>query len=355
MGPKKERSSNLELLRIIATLFVIMLHYNTGNALVYTEAMPRNHQVLLAIEMLAICAVNLFVMISGYFLCTSPRVQVWKIIRLYLDVILLSVLMYGLSCALETEAFSVRTLIRRCLPLRWYPAVYAGLYLLSPYLNLILRDSSRSGSRVMLLVFFFVGCLWPFGVELLGDLLNFDSASFVPISANGSGRGYTLINFMLMYFLGAHIRLHGTTAPAGRRVLSALAVYVGCALLNMIMINRYYHHATSYCSPLVIIQAVALFVVFQNIRVQSRIINAVAGCSFGVYLMHASFFPFFQIERFVTADPLIIPVHITVTAILIYAVCALIYWAYQKIMTPVFTVLQRRLRFLAYDGNGRVK
>ena len=65
---KNVRDSNIELLRILVTLFVIILHYNNknnGKAFVYAEALPEQYQILVILEMAAICAVNIFVLISG--------------------------------------------------------------------------------------------------------------------------------------------------------------------------------------------------------------------------------------------------------------------------------------------------
>lgn len=352
MVQKKERNSNLELLRILAALFVIMVHYNnvgSGKAFLYTESLPVHHQLLLILEMLAICSVNIFVMISGYFLCTSTRVQVWKVIRLYLDVIFISVLRYFLYCILGTEDFNIVSLLHRFIPLSWYTAVYCGLYLLSPYLNRIIKDQTRAQFRVMLLIFFFVFSLWPSGVEFLSKVLDFSPNSLSPISASGSGDGYTLVNFILMYYIGAYCRLHEDKSTSAKKVRVGLIVYFACALLNTVYANFFLGRATSYCNPLVVIQTVAIFVVFQNIRIRSKAINTIASCSFGVYLMHSFFFPYCQIEKHITGNLWMIPIHAIVSAILIYAASALVYWVYQKLFTPVFAWLQRKLRFLSYD------
>lgn len=348
---KKERNSNLELLRILAALFVIIVHYNnasSGKAFLYTEELPIHHQLLMILEMLAICSVNIFVMISGYFLCTSTRVQVWKVIRLYLDVIFISVLRYFLCCILGSENFNTVSLLRRFIPLSWYTAVYCGLYLLSPYLNLMLKGQTRSQFRMMLLVFFFVFSLWPSGAEFLSKALDFSPNSFSPISASGSSDGYTLVNFILMYFIGAYFRLQKSESASIKQIRVGLIVYFACVLLNTVYANFFFGRAASYCNPLVVIQAAAIFIVFQNIRIQSKTINAIASCSFGVYLMHSFFFPYCQIEKYVTGSLWMIPVHAITCALLIYAACALIYAGYQKLFAPVFEWLQRKLSFLTY-------
>ena len=349
---RKERASNLELLRILAALFVIILHYNNtslGKAFSYTESMPQHYQVLLILEILSICAVNIFVMISGYFLCTSTRAQVWKVIRLYIDVIFISVLRYCLYCVLGTESFTIASLFRRFIPLSWYTAVYCGLYLLHPYLNLMLKNRSRSQIRMMLLVFFFVCSLWPSGVEFASKALSFSPDSLSPISASGSGDGYTLMNFILMYFLGAYFRLYQYNSTPTKQICIGLIGYFACIMLNTVYANFFFGRATSYCNPLVIIQTVAIFIVFFNIKIQSKIVNALASCAFGVYLMHSFFLPWCQIEKYVTGSLWTIPIHAIICAVLIYAVCALIYGAYQKLFAPVFSWLQRILSFLNYE------
>lgn len=349
---KKERYSNLELLRIIAALFVIMLHYNnagSGKAFAYTDAMPLHYQILLIFEMLTICAVNIFVMISGYFLCTSTRVRVWKVLRLYIDVMICSLLKYCIYCVRGDEAFSLPALWNRLIPLSWYVAVYSGLYLISPYLNQILQNKNRSQFRFLLLVFFFVCSLWPSGIEFLSKALDFSPNSLNPISSQGSGDGYTLVNFILLYFLGAYFRMHESESFSPKTRIYAILVYLGCTILNTIYANFFFGRATSYCNPLVVIQTVAIFVFFLNIRIQSKAINTIASCSFGVYLLHPAFYHYCQIERFVTGNPLVIPIHIITSAVLIYAVSALIYWGYQKAFGPICMHLQKSLSFLSYD------
>ena len=67
---KKERQSNIELLRIFLMLGVIILHYNGVGALYSAHGI--NYLIVIGLESLCICAVDLFMLISGYF---SARLQ----------------------------------------------------------------------------------------------------------------------------------------------------------------------------------------------------------------------------------------------------------------------------------------
>lgn len=350
---ENERQSNLDLLRIIAAIFVVIVHYNntgSGKAFLYAESLPLHYEILLFFEMLAICSVNIFVMLSGYFLCTSSRVKLSKILRLYLDVIFFSVLRYILYCIIGDTTFNLPDFFARFIPLNWYVAVYSGLYFISPYLNQILQKKSRSQFRFMLLVFFFVFSIWPSGVELASKVLDFSPDSLSPISNQGSGDGYTLINFIFMYFFGAYCRLHENQAASSKKCIQALLIFIGCAVLNTLYANKFFGRAASYCNPIVVVQTVSVFTVFQNITIRSKIITNLAGCAFGVYLMHSFFFRYCRIEQFVTGNPLLIPIHIIGSALLIYAICALIYWIYQKMFGSLLVLLQKKLDFLSYGA-----
>lgn len=64
----RARSSNIELLRIIAITFVLILHTRFDGILaVYDGGLTLSHICRFAFEALAIVGVNVFVMISGYF------------------------------------------------------------------------------------------------------------------------------------------------------------------------------------------------------------------------------------------------------------------------------------------------
>lgn len=357
MEQKKERHSNLELLRILAALFVIVVHYvnpDIGKAFAYTEGMPSHYKLLLIAKMFSICAVNIFVMISGYFSCTSMRVRVWKVIRLYIDVIFFRVLMYVMSCIFGNIAFSMNGFLGSFLPVNWYVAVYSGLYLISPYLNRIMRDLPSKQFQTMLLVFFFVFSIWPSGIDLLGKVFDFSSKALTPISSTSSGDGYTLVNFILIYSLGAYFRLHENKAPSVKKSVCGLLWYFGITVINTLYAAYSPGRAAAYCNPLVVLQTAALFVAFQNIRIQNNVINIIASCSFGTYLMHEFFFPYCQIEKYVTGSLWMVPLHAILCAALIYVVCALIYGAYQKLFAPVFGWLQQSLRFLSYDTDSPI-
>ncbi len=74
-GIKTERQSNMELLRIFAVAGVIVLHFN---AKALPAASGATRWALFLLEMVSACAVNVFVMLSGYFLHRRQSVSIYK-------------------------------------------------------------------------------------------------------------------------------------------------------------------------------------------------------------------------------------------------------------------------------------
>lgn len=77
----KNRKSNIELLRIFACIGVIILHF-VGRGIKYFEGFSINSLLLYYIEAVSICSVDLFMLISGYFMCNQAQRSVKKIGRL---------------------------------------------------------------------------------------------------------------------------------------------------------------------------------------------------------------------------------------------------------------------------------
>ena len=76
MNNSKGRESNIELLRVLAMLGVILHHYNNpsiGGGLSFVKNGSLNYWILNIVESIFICAVNLFMVISAYFMASSNK------------------------------------------------------------------------------------------------------------------------------------------------------------------------------------------------------------------------------------------------------------------------------------------
>ena len=115
-----ERNSAFDVLRILLALFVIALHFNNswgGGAFVFANGISR--EIVLLMEAFAICAVNVFLMLSGYFLCERKDGNAFKPISLIIKVVGYNLLFYFLFL-IGNDAFSISGLVHKALPSNYF-------------------------------------------------------------------------------------------------------------------------------------------------------------------------------------------------------------------------------------------
>jgi len=337
--PKPNRDSNIELLRILSMLGVVILHYNNasmggGFALVPPNSL--NETILYALEGLFICAVNLFILISGYFSCTSRRVDPAKAFSLLLQVIVFGGIEYGASL-LSGEAFSVQSLFKALLPANYFVWLYIATYLLSPYINLMLSKLTHRQRNQLLLLCVVFFSVWPALLDLLQSLYPVDLTSLSTISLFGNQQGYTITNFLLMYLIGAWLRLSGFTV----KKRYSLLVLILCTVATTWLSRKHAGIAWSYHNPIVIISAVAAFCLFRQFSIRSKVINCLAKGAFSCFLLHMVFLPKYHIEKAVSGTPLQLLGHILFCAVSVYLMCFVVHVVYSLLTKPLISLVSK--------------
>lgn len=228
----------------------------------------------------------------------------------------------------------------------WFMQSYLALYLFAPVANRYLDDSSRKQKMYMLVVLLFLSSYCGY----------VGSPSYLT-------EGKNLVNFLLIYVIGNAIReWKDEILRVG--IFKLLALYVG---LNAVLFCCYIWEnpdmqrtilklAYNYSSPLIIVNAVLIFIMLSRINVQSIRINYIASSTLAVYLIHvhpaicgsAFKMPLLFIQNY-TANTFLICILYLVYAILFFFVCVLI----DKALTPlwnqwgkVLTDLNQRLLYV---------
>lgn len=360
----KTRNSNIELLRIIIMAGVIILHYNNaeiGGGLVYTFSLSVNNIILHFLESMAICAVNVFVLITGYYMCYSDSVSVLKPLKLLVEVILFKlaavVLTQGLCVVsgmpVDWGAFG-KGLLKALIPNNYFVILYIALYCLVPYINVLLNHLSDVQLKKFVFLSGFLFSVWPFGADILSGLTNQEWNGLNTIGFLGDQSGYTIVNFVLMYCVGVYLRRNKAKETSG---YMDILKYIGCVIVICLLSYAkadgwtIENCAWEYCNPFVILAAVSLFRIFEKRKeFQNARINRLAGACFTVYLIHTFFIPYIGVQKFVGHIWYIMLAHILVAVPGIYLICFLIDVIYNffmeriwKILCRVFPVLQKRI------------
>ena len=271
----KNRQSNIELLRIVLILMIIVLHYNNGamgGALANIHNGTFSYYIVHFTESLSSVAVNVFILITGYFSYNKNKIFISKIARLVLLMIF-----WGLSLSLFTMLVLNPALftVHNCLKMvkiaisQWFVIIYSILYLLIPYINTVIRVISKKNYQKLLIIAIFFFYIWP---------------TFYT-STTSNDAGYGIVNFVCLYLIGAYIRKFQTAKIAKWK---SVCVYVVLSGITMVF-SLYFENAWNYNSIFVLGGAVALFEFFISLNIKyNPLINTLASFTFSVYLINVN-------------------------------------------------------------------
>lgn len=351
---KKERQSNIELLRVLAIIGVIVLHYNNpliGGGITYAEEGSVNFYVLYILESLFACGVNLFMLISGYFMCESKKRNLRRPIELIVQVMIFREAMYLARVAFDGTPFSVKTMMTTLLPVNYFVILYCVVYLLSPYINLVLDKLSHKSLRTLIILLVAMFAFHPTIVDVLGELRGEELIGLSSVGMYGSQWGYSIVNFMLMYILGAYLRRGNSKIARWKQMkllltlLGTIVLLVAWARVNDKVGFFTERSAWEYCNPFVILTAVLVFLLFSKIDMGvNKVINKLAEGVFSVFLLHNTFIPYLRIEQFVTGNVFLMLLHIIFCCVVLYLICLVAHKIYHLIIDPIFKVLSGKAK-----------
>ncbi len=187
------RKSNFELLRIISMFMVLGLHVNFKHiGIPELSATDHNYlQILFQTIVEAIClpAVNIFILISGWFSIKASLKGLISFIFQYIFVVSVSYGCYLLSSGSEITVNAILS----CLGLSgygWFYVSYIILYVLSPLLNKYFSCLSKKSSIRLIITIFILSTLFGW----VGGNSNFNN-------------GYSAVSFIPIYLLGRYLSL----------------------------------------------------------------------------------------------------------------------------------------------------
>ncbi len=339
MTAKITRQSNIELLRIIAIMGVVLLHYNNdtmGFGFALTSGLPVNHAICMIFEAFAICGVNVFILISGYFLIDSDNRNISKVIELIFQLILFKVIAYTAD-ALIYGTFTWKDFGFSFVPNNYFVIIYLALYLVSPLINAGFKKFSDKTKMIFLLICIIVFSVWTFAGDIFATFTHMKWQGISTITRDGNVAGYTIVNFVLMYLIGAALKIFKDKINIKK---STLVI----ALLVLIAINTALSYVNAifwnYNSPLVIAEAIVLFLIFERSDIGYKgWINSLAKAAFTCFLIHTYLLKYIFIEFFAKGSPALLVLHMLISPAVIYLFCWVIYKVYNLIFGRLFNKL----------------
>lgn len=352
MATKKERNSGIELLKIFCMLGVIILHYNNstiGKAFAYAPLYSIRSYALYFLQSMSISAVNVFVLISGYFMCHVTKVDVKKPIRLLIQVIVFRELIYIIRTLSGGNDLQWKVIWQLLFPKSWFAVLYAALYILAPYINKALSSLSDKRLITFMWVAFSVCSLWPYTVDLLEAFSGYNFDGLSSVGMYGSQFGYTLIHFIFMYCVGTWLRRFEDIGRLWKDLAGLLVCWVTLFVFSYYLVTHKMdiRYAFSYGSPLVIASAVLLFRIFKRIPLKSnRLINSVATTTFSVYLLNSAIISdLLDTRKYVQGSGWMMLAHIGFTCLVVLLISYGAQLLYDLITKPIYKLFDRLLPF----------
>ncbi|WP_448920213.1 acyltransferase [Eubacterium sp.] len=353
------RNSNLELLRIIAMILIVISHYSVHGSIKSIDLGFGLNKVILDTSDFGHLGVVLFVMISGYFLVTKPF-KLDRIIRVVLDTLFYSVAFFVIFSILNHE-FSFGSMIRAIFPIvpmqYWFVTAYVFMMMVSPFLNRFLKVLTEYEFKVYILIMILI-------VSISSMIPKFDAFTYF---------GF-LGQFFLYYSLGAFIKMYPKSYNKIKNSKCYLLISL-VLLLLLIMSGVVFDLLSNYFSAfvgkysffygrgsiLVIAIAYTLFKYFINIKpYENKFINIVSSCTFGVYLIHDNNYMreylwgnIFDNSKYAESNYLI--VHFILSVIIVYVACTVIEYIRKYVLEKyVFKNIINRINSCADSMYGKL-
>lgn len=229
-------------------------------------------------------AINVFILITGYFMCRQ-QFKWRKVVFLALEIVLYRWLIYGIFLSSGYESFNLKEFIKTVLVLPYdfgwgFSSSFVGLYVLVPFINKLLSTLEKKELEKLICVL----------------LVLFTGFSTFLFNTSFEYIGW----YVTVYLIGSYLRLYEMNWMSSRRITGLLcACSLAFSWLSVICIrfvaekmNRnlpYYYFVADSNKVLAIATAISLFLLFKNINIGSnRLINKFAESTFGVLMIHAS-------------------------------------------------------------------
>ena len=344
MSKNKDRDTNLELLRICAMLSVVLIHFvgNTGNSIKSVEEFSNKWYFFNMVKAFSINAVDVFMLMSGYHMYKRDSVSLKKPLRLLLQLVIYRVFTSYMTfgSAIFNDKSTLKSYLLSILPSLYFIVLYCVVYVFSPYLNIMMTKISDKSAKHLMILMAVILSIYPHVVDIFQIVIGETIEGLNSVALHGDGNGYTLVNFIMMYLIGAYIKkteLHMKPIKAlGGYVLVSIAIFALCVGFQYVYHAKTYL-AYSYLSPLVILSAMLAFLFFEGLKMpRIAVINWLASPSLSVYFLNDIIMQkVLNVGEYYKKTPCDLLLHMAYMLLTVWAISLAVDMLYSFIATPI--------------------
>lgn len=347
-----KRNVSLDIFRCLIMFMIVLGHALVhGGVLDQVELFTPAYYSSYSLWIFLYVHVDCFVIMSGYF-GWKKKFSCKKWLKLWAQCFFWSVVLFFVITIFSGNGIDWKELMKSFMPFTqqryWFMSTYLLMYLLTPLMNVAIKNLNQLELKRILIVYFVV-------YVVLQNVIFF--------------REFTQVNersplfFCFLYMIGAYFNKY----PPQRKV-PWLWIYMGSCTIRCI-----YFFAISlvtvpvfgepmgetllngYSSFLVVVGATALFLTFTTSKVSckkhiGRVCTVLSPLTLGIYLIHDNasvrmpLWKIFNVTQFINSGYLIVV--LIGSAIVIFTTCLVLEW----IRTKIFTIVGVD-KFISYIGN----
>lgn len=288
----KNRFSNLELYRCIAMFLIVACHWGLMTdffQIVHNNQLTPPSNFYYVLKMWGKMAINCFLLITGYFMCTSD-ITIRKFVKLYLQVIFYSFTIHLVFKLFGGINFSMLDWILLLFPFREIESdnfVHAFMvwWLFIPFLNILVKGMDYKIHKRLIILSIVIFTILPMLPQSIYRI------AINPICWYSSI--YLIASFIRKY--PNHIYYSSSAKVWGIITLLFILLDIfsifGFIALSQILgkfISPYKFMVDSN-APLALATAISSFMFFKNLKIKhNAVINSIGSTTFGILLIHSN-------------------------------------------------------------------
>lgn len=289
-----KREYGVDILKALAMLMVVCLHVMGRGGVLETAAGWGTYAIDFGIvrcfNTFCLCAVNCFILASGYVMC-GRAFKLQRIVNIWALVVFYSIgwLLIALVAFPHVEITWV-SWVKACLPVGmdqyWFVTAYFALFFTTPILNHLLETLPPQKQKWMFVGGFLLFSLYP--TLLARDLFELNA-------------GYSYLWFCYLYLVGGFIQQNKNAIEikSSKLILAFLMCCIGtlaCYVITSYIGKRINYQLGAswfnYTSPGIFFEAVILFLLMRKIKVEQkalqRLISFISPLVFSIYALHSN-------------------------------------------------------------------
>ena len=285
-----DRKSNIELLRIVSMMLVLVTHacyVSLGPPTFSDISTSLCSSILRGLsESMSDVCVNSFILISGWF---GIKCRLNRFLELIFQVLFINIVIYILFKTLGIiNSYNLQNWLDLFLfrnGAYWFVKAYIVLFILSPVLNAFVEHSGKRQLEYFLLSFYLIQTIYGFYINV-----------------GWFSGGYSPLSFIGLYLIARYIKLYPNRFTRLNKYADILLYFFVSLLTAICSLSMTYWWGKvgtvlfQNSSPFIVVSSVYFFLFFTKISFSSRFVNWISVSCFAAYIVHCSpfiFYPFY--------------------------------------------------------------